>query len=78
MNEISTKSDDLVFPIDTWVKKIAIKIGCTGTLSNIKECLICKCNNTSVNPLLFAAGLWYVGSNSLDILMDNYLIPNQP
>jgi len=62
------------FPVDTWVWKLAKKFGCTTmTEVGIQEYFIGQCVEASVNPLLFAAGLWYLGSKSLDVLLDHYL-----
>jgi len=61
------------FPIDTWVKKIAEKIGCTSENRNeVRTCLLRKCREENINPLKFASGLWYLGFNSLDLLLENY------
>ncbi len=63
----------MAFPVDTWVRKIALaKFGCTEKDSDeqIKIHLIKKCKECNVNPLKFAAGLWYLGANSLDLLVE--------
>ena len=75
-SEIEIKSEDykLAFPIDTWVVKIANKLGCScEDLEEIKNCLINKCKESHVEPLKFAAGLWFLGFHSLDILLENCL-----
>jgi len=68
------KDYELAFPVDTWVTKIAHKLGCTSNdIKEIKKYLIEKCKDTNVDPLKFAAGLWYLGFHSLDILLKNCL-----
>jgi len=68
------KDYELAFPVDTWVIKIAHKLGCTSNgIKEIKQYLIEKCKDTDIDPLKFAAGLWYLGFHSLDILLENCL-----
>lgn len=71
--EIKIVDEDykLAFPVDTWVSKIARKLGCSS--EDIKNFFIEKCNNAKICPLKFAAGLWYLGFHSLDILIENCL-----
>lgn len=70
---IPIKKYKFVFPIDTWVNQIAKKIDCTGQINEIKTCLIKKCQEVECDPILFAAGLWYVGFNSLEILLEQII-----
>ena len=64
----------ILYPIDTWVVKITKKLGCdTNNIEKIKEYFIEKCINSGINPLKFAAGIWFLGIHSLDILLENYL-----
>ena len=68
------KDYELAFPVDTWVIKIAHKLGCNSNgIKEIKQYLIDKCKDTDIDPLKFAAGLWYLGFHSLDILLENCL-----
>jgi hypothetical protein len=65
---------DAAFPVDTWVKQLAGKLGCTATTEvGIKKYFIEQCEQASVTPTLFAAGLWYLGYNTLDILLKYFL-----
>ncbi len=75
MNRGLVREDhEVAFPVDTWVRKLAGKIGCTaGTDEGIKQHFIERCKEESIDPLLVAAGLWYAGYNSLMILLDHYL-----
>jgi hypothetical protein len=61
------------FPVDTWVIQIAKKIGYVGkeNVEEVKEYLIGICQKHKINQLNFASGLWYLGANSLDILIKN-------
>lgn len=62
---------DMAFPVDTWVKKIARKLGCNSEATKeIKTYLINKCQEFNVNPLKIAAGLWFLGFNSLDLVIE--------
>ena len=68
------KDYEMAFPIDTWVSKIARKLGCNSKdIKEIKSYLIKKCKESNLDPLKFAAGLWYLGFHSLDILLENCL-----
>lgn len=75
MNPEIIKDDfGFAFPVDTWVFKIANKIGCKiKDIEEVKECLIRKCKKYEVDPLKFAAGLWFLGFHSLDILLEDCL-----
>ena len=61
------------FPIDTWVKQIANNIGCTSKeLNEVRACLLIKCEEEKIDPLKFASGLWYLGFNSLELLLEHH------
>ncbi len=71
---IVNKDYEWAFPVDTWVSKIAHKLGCNDKgIEEIKQYLIEKCKDTDIDPLKFAAGLWFLGFHSLDILLENCL-----
>lgn len=62
------------FPVDTWVSKLAKKLGCEKTdVEAVKIYLIEECCRYNRNPLLFAVGLWYMGFFALEILLDHCL-----
>lgn len=72
LNQIKLQEYSYVFPVDTWVAQVAAKIGCKkSTYPEIKKCLIKNCVDSEVDPLKFAAGTWYLGANSFDILLDH-------
>lgn len=61
---------EFAFPVDTWVEQMAAKLDCSArTPSEIKKCFVNSCRSCKINPLLVAAGMWHLGSNSLDILL---------
>lgn len=72
--EIDVENYKFAFPVDTWVIKISHKLGCNNNdIDTIKNYLINMCREYNVDPLKVAAGLWYLGFHSLDILIDHYL-----
>jgi len=61
-----------VFPIDTWLFKIAVRFGCEDIhIEKVKEFFIEICQKYNLNPLKVNAGLWFLGFNSLDILLEH-------
>jgi len=73
--EIEEGNYQYAFPVDTWVRKLCNKLGVNYTNDGeIKEWFINKCFEYSfeykVDPLKVAAGLWYLGFNSLDIALE--------
>jgi endonuclease III len=74
--QISIKDSEyeFAFPVDTWVNQIADRLGCKKkTIEETKKCLIAKSIENGINTFKFAAGLWYLGFNSLQVLLDNFL-----
>lgn len=73
MNPEITISDATVcFPVDTWVKQIVHKLGFPSNDNDkIKNYIVDTCNRKKLSPLMVNAGIWYIGFNSLDILLDN-------
>lgn len=66
-----TADYEYAFPIDTWVKRISHKLGYgSENLNEVRNSLINKCKEYRVDPLRFAAGLWYLGFHSLDIALE--------
>jgi hypothetical protein len=65
---------EVVFPVDTWVRKVATHLGCLAkTDPEIKRYFIRECEQHGVNVILFVAGMWYLGANSLTVLVREYL-----
>jgi len=67
----------LAFPVDTWITQIADKLNKLyrngKNEKEIKHCFIKNCKTYNIDPLKFAAGLWFLGFHSLDILLENCL-----
>jgi len=70
------KPDDYYFlqPIDTWVNKLSHKIGVIDNDEIYKyeaKDITDKCFEFDVNPIHYNQGAWYIGTNSLQILLRN-------
>ena len=75
--EITEDNLKYAFPIDTWVLNIARKIKISSNdINRVKESFIKNAINLKLCPLKIAAGLWYLGFNSLEILLSIYLNQN--
>ena len=61
-------------PIDTWIHKISKKIGLVDK-DNIynKEAndITNKCFELRENPIHYNQGAWYIGANSLQVILEN-------
>ncbi len=72
--DIKIKREDIkyAFPIDTWVLTISGKLNINEQkVDEIKKNFIDNSTNYNLCPYKIAAGLWYLGFNSLDILLEN-------
>ena len=62
-------------PIDTWVKQVALKIGIITQkdedIEDTKNAIIKTCLDAGVSPLLFNAGMWMVGAQSFELLIES-------
>jgi len=68
--ELAAVDSHLVFPVDTWVIKIAKRFGCESeSYDEVREFFIGQIMGRSTAKV--AAGLWYLGFNSLGILLNN-------
>ena len=70
------KPDDYYFlqPIDTWVHKISRKVGLINKDKIYKDeakDITDKCFEIGVNPIHYNQGVWYIGANSLQIVLRN-------
>ena len=73
INKLNITDEDyeFAFPVDTWVEQITEKIGFKETdPQQIKKYFVSKSREYGLNPLKVAAGLWYLGFNSLEILLE--------
>jgi len=70
------KPEDYYFlqPIDTWVHKISRKIGLVNKDKIYRDeakDITNKCLKIGVNPIHYNQGVWYIGANSLQIVLRN-------
>jgi len=71
---ISYENYKFAFPVDTWVVKIAKRLGYEEPkVSDLKKRIIDDCLKAEINPCKVAAGLWFVGFHSMDVLIDTCL-----
>lgn len=71
---ISNENYKFAFPVDTWVEKIGKRLGYDEPkVSDLKERIINDCLKANIDPCRVAAGLWFVGFHSMDVLMDTCL-----
>jgi endonuclease III len=64
-----------LFPVDTWVRKVSIKLqipGCTKdkNVDEIVEPVVDFCMKNKISPLMYNAGAWYIGAKSFDLLLE--------
>ena len=74
--EACIKEDDyfMLFPIDTWVRKICKRLKLVRKNDNDKtiiQKIVRKCKELGIDPLLVNAGIWYVGKFSQEIAFNN-------
>lgn len=70
---IVNKHFERAFPVDTWVRQVAKTLypyPNEETDIGIQTTFIRECKTSKAKPLKVAAGLWYMGSHSLDILIE--------
>lgn len=75
--EEKVSEEDLEFlqPIDTWVRKVAFKVGIIDKSDEedlvVREHIVEACFNFNVSTIKFNQGAWFLGHNSFDILLEN-------
>lgn len=77
--EDKLSEDDYIYlqPIDTSVRKVAIKIGLVTNSENevndeeIRKKIVKLCQEFHCSPLQFNHGAWYTGNYAFDLLFDN-------
>lgn len=74
--ENNLKKEDYYFlqPIDTWVHKLSKEIKLINKdkiYRNEAKDITDRCFNFGVNPIHYNQGAWYIGRNSLQILLRN-------
>jgi hypothetical protein len=68
--ELAIENASLVFPVDTWVSKIANKFGCESEDQDVVRSFFIK-QMPARSAAKIAAGLWYLGFHSLEIVLAN-------
>jgi thermostable 8-oxoguanine DNA glycosylase len=75
--EPATKEELIcVQPVDTWVRKVAVRLGIPGCTPDKHEAqtvepIVSFCTKHKISPLKFNCGAWYAGALSFDILIDS-------
>lgn len=68
---IKAEDCEYAFPVDVWVNRISTRLGIEGDdVQDVKQIFIKACIGCNISPLKFAAGLWYLGFNSLDLALE--------
>jgi len=80
---VNVKDQKLIFPIDTWVKQIINRLNILDKKrlskeklkrikdSEVKEKAVDICIKYNIDPTKFNAGIWYIGTHSLEIVLKN-------
>jgi hypothetical protein len=67
---------ELLIPVDTWVEQVALKLGIVDDAmrtEKISKKIVEICNTNDICPIRFGAGLWIIGSHSLELLLERIL-----
>lgn len=69
--------EELIFlqPIDTWVRKVALKVGIIDKINEddsvVREKIVKACLDLNISTIKFNQGAWFLGYNSFDIVLEN-------
>ena len=69
------RDEDYIFvqPIDTWVWQISEAIGLSAkNHEDLKKVIVDWCLANGVNPIKFNQGLWYLGTHSLELILNGF------
>jgi hypothetical protein len=63
-------------PVDTWVRKVAIKLGIPGCTEDkheteVIEPIVSFCLKHKISPLMFNCGAWRTGARSFELLLES-------
>lgn len=75
--KLSSEDYFVIQPIDTWVRQVLNRLSiCSKEDSDrvIIDKLLKVCDKVKVDPKKTNAGAWYLGANSFDILLDDYIL----
>lgn len=67
---VTREDEAFVQPIDTWVFQLAEMIGLAVTWRTVKQTIIDECLAAGVSPRQFNQGAWYIGTHSLNVLLE--------
>jgi len=70
---ISSQEYEYIFPVDVWVREVSkrLQFGSSDMKDeDIKQTFIKRCIVSGISPSKVAAGLWYLGFNSLDLALE--------
>jgi hypothetical protein len=73
-NYVDRESCYFLQPIDTWVHQLSKRVGLVDKNKIYKlegKDITEKCFEFKTNPIQYNQGAWYIGSNSLEILLRN-------
>ena len=75
--EVSNSHQIFLQPIDTWVRQITNKIGIEETRDEMKlrRMIVERCGRVGQSAIRFNEGAWYLGSRSLEILLELLMKP---
>ena len=61
-------------PIDTWVRQLAVRLGIVSNENEgeatIQNRIVEECSHSGISSFRFNQGLWYLGFNSLKLLLE--------
>ena len=69
--------EDLIFlqPIDTWVRKVALKVGIINKINEpdleVRKKIVNACSELNISTIKFNQGAWFLGYNSFDIVLEH-------
>lgn len=67
---------ELLIPVDTWVKQVSLRLGIVDDAmraEKISKKIVEICNANDICPIRFGAGIWIIGSHSLELLLERIL-----
>lgn len=70
-NHLSPDDYKYVQVVDTWVEKLAKKLGFDGSKKQLAVRLAETCREHNIDAIAFNQGAWYLAAHSFDILTDN-------
>lgn len=75
---VTVEESGLLQPVDVWVRRLVARLGLAAEDAPeeaIRAAIIDVCDAHSCSPLLFNQGLWYLGTHSLELLLERLGLP---